>query len=81
MQGILLLGVFLKVAPYPASMGLGEEAMMEKLRGVLSKYFGKRGEAVVEANLAAVRRGMNGVMEVPQTLLSALKTPAGREAS
>jgi pyruvate-ferredoxin/flavodoxin oxidoreductase len=78
MQGILLLGVFLRVAPYAERLGLSEASMEAKLRAVLAKYFGKRGDAVVEANLEAVRRGMRGALEVPAELLKPSKTPSGR---
>jgi pyruvate-ferredoxin/flavodoxin oxidoreductase len=78
MQGILLLGVFLKVAPYPARLGLSEGSMLAKLRTVLAKYFGKRGDAVVDANLAAVKLGMQGALEVPAALSSPVKTTTGR---
>lgn len=76
MQGILLLGVFLKVVPYPGRMGLAEDGMLAKMRAVLSKYFGKRGDEVVEANMQAVKRGMHGVFEVPSALVEA--AAAGR---
>jgi pyruvate-ferredoxin/flavodoxin oxidoreductase len=56
------------VAPYPARLGLSEDAMLGKLRAVLAKYFGRRGDEVVEANLAAVRRGMHGVLEIAPKL-------------
>jgi pyruvate-ferredoxin/flavodoxin oxidoreductase len=65
MQGILLLGVFLKVVPYPERMGLAEDGMLAKMRAVLSKYFGKRGEQVVKENLECVRRGYDEIGQVP----------------
>ncbi len=67
------------MAPYPARMGLSEASMLVKLRSVLAKYFGKRGEAVVDANLAAVKLGESGAKEVPEALLAVFsKTTSGR---
>jgi pyruvate-ferredoxin/flavodoxin oxidoreductase len=64
MQGIALVGVFLRVAPFPARLGLDPEAMFGTLRGVLAHYFGKRGGAVVEANLALIRDAWGSLLDV-----------------
>jgi pyruvate-ferredoxin/flavodoxin oxidoreductase len=37
----------------------------------LRKFFGKRGEKVVQENLAAVRRGRSEVLEIPRQLMEA----------
>jgi pyruvate-ferredoxin/flavodoxin oxidoreductase len=65
MQGILLLGVFLKVAPFAAEQGLEEKDVFGSVEKSLEKYFGKRGRKVVEANLEAARRGFRDVQEIP----------------
>ncbi|HEX9764927.1 MAG TPA: 2-oxoacid:acceptor oxidoreductase family protein, partial [Candidatus Acidoferrales bacterium] len=65
MQGIVLLGVFLRTTPFQAERGLSEEQLFAAVESSLEKYFGKRGAAVVEANLEAVRRGYHEVAEVP----------------
>jgi pyruvate-ferredoxin/flavodoxin oxidoreductase len=64
MQGIVLLGVFLRVAPFVARRGLGEAELFAAVERSLRKFFGKRGEAVVQENLRAVRRGFSEVIEV-----------------
>ncbi|MBI4638895.1 MAG: 2-oxoacid:acceptor oxidoreductase family protein [Candidatus Rokubacteria bacterium] len=64
MQGIVLLGVFLRVAPFVARRGLGEAALFGAVERSLRKFFGKRGEAVVQENMRAVRRGYAEVIEV-----------------
>ena len=69
MQGIVLLGVFLKVAPFIRERNLPEEEVWKAVEGVLRKYFGKRGEAVVQANLEAVRRGYREVQTIPTDLM------------
>ncbi len=76
MQGILLLGVYLKVAPF--ARGLGEEALFARLEGVLTKYFGRRGPAVVEANMRAARHGYERALEVPEGLRRGLALSGGR---
>jgi len=64
MQGIVLLGVFLKAAPFVARRGLGEAEVFAAVERSLRKFFGKRGEAVVRENMEAVRRGYAEVIEL-----------------
>lgn len=69
MQGIVLLGVFLKVTPYAASRKLDTEHLMGEVEKTLHKYFGKRGDKVVKDNLECVRRGYTDIREVPKEWL------------
>ena len=64
MQGIVLLGVFLRAAPFVREKGLSDEQLFDAVGKPLEKYFGRRGAKVVEANLAAVRRGYSEVCEI-----------------
>lgn len=64
MQGIVLLGVFLKVAPFVQRRNLSRAEVMAGVERSLRKFFGKRGEAVIQENLEAVRRGYAEVIEV-----------------
>jgi pyruvate-ferredoxin/flavodoxin oxidoreductase len=64
MQGIVLLGVFLRVAPFVGRRGLAESELFEAVERSLRKFFGKRGDAVVRQNLRAVRRGYDEVIAV-----------------
>ncbi len=61
MQGIVLLGAFLKLTPFAAKAGLDAEQLFGSLRQTLSKYFGKKGGSVVEDNIQAARRGYDEV--------------------
>ncbi|RME79699.1 MAG: pyruvate ferredoxin oxidoreductase [Chloroflexi bacterium] len=70
MQGIVLLGIFLKVTPFAEQAGLNEEELMAGVEKAIRKYFGKRGEAVVQANLRAIRRGYSEVFELPPECLA-----------
>ena len=69
MQGIVLLGSFLRVAPFVAARGLSDEAVYAAVEKSLRKFFGKRGEQVVQENLAAVKRGRNEVFEIPAEIM------------
>jgi hypothetical protein len=42
--------------------------------GYIRKYFGKRGEHVVQENLKCVREGLKSVMEIPWDIISAQAT-------
>ena len=68
-QGILLLGVFLKITPFAADRGMDQQQLMQGVEKVIRKYFGKRGEQVVQNNLTCVKRGYNEVLEIPQTII------------
>ena len=73
MQGIALLGAFLRITPLREEKKLSEQELYPAVEKSLEKYFGKRGRAVVEANLKAVTRGFREVREVP--------VPAAAEAA
>ena len=64
MQGIVILGAFLKLTPYAKESGMSDEQVMEGVEKALRKYFGKRGEQVVQDNLTCVRRGYSELKEV-----------------
>ena len=68
MQGVALVGVFLRLAPFAAEAGLGRDALLEAVRARLGRFFGKRGASVVEANLAVVAAAYDGVIDVSAAL-------------
>jgi len=59
MQGIILLGIFLRSTPFAAETS--EDALYNSIEKSLRKYFGKRGEQVVQDNLTCVKRGYTEV--------------------
>jgi pyruvate-ferredoxin/flavodoxin oxidoreductase len=71
MQGIVLLGVYLRVAPFVQKRGLSDAEVERAVEKSLRKFFGKRGEAVVQENLRAVRRGRSEVLEIPPEVMVA----------
>ncbi|MCS7045795.1 MAG: 2-oxoacid:acceptor oxidoreductase family protein, partial [Gemmataceae bacterium] len=71
MQGIVLLGDFLRLTPYAKQANMSEEEVYKGVEKALRKYFGKRGEQVVQDNLNCVKRGFKDTKEIPPTLINA----------
>jgi len=69
MQGIVLLGIFLRITPFQTELALSEEEVFRGVEKSLRKYFGKRGDRVVQDNLEAVRRGYHEVIEIPREVM------------
>jgi pyruvate-ferredoxin/flavodoxin oxidoreductase len=65
MQGIVLLGAFLKLTPFAEASNMTDEAVYAGVEKALRKYFGKRGEQVVQDNLSCVKRAYNEMQEIP----------------
>lgn len=71
-QGIVLLGVFLRVAPFILKRGLGDTELYGAVEKSLRKFFGKLSEQVIQDNLKAVKRGHTEVFEVPSEVMEAV---------
>ncbi len=69
MQGIVTLGAFLKLTPYATGSGVSDEEVLKGVEKALRKYFGKRGEHVVQDNLTCVKRGFQEMQEIPRSLV------------
>ena len=69
MQGIVLLGIFLRITPFQTELRSAREDVFTGVEKSLRKYFGKRGERVVQDNLEAVQRGYHEVIEVPREVM------------
>ncbi len=78
MQGVCLVGIFIKVTPFAAKSGMGDEQVLGAVEKYIRKYFGKRGEHVVQENLKCVREGLKSVMEIPWNVISAAATPKAK---
>jgi pyruvate-ferredoxin/flavodoxin oxidoreductase len=70
MQGIVLLGIFLKTTPFVEQSGVTQDELMTSVEKSLRKYFGKRGEQVVQDNLTCVKRGFAEVFEIPAEVMA-----------
>jgi pyruvate-ferredoxin/flavodoxin oxidoreductase len=64
MQGVALVGVFLRVAPFAADAGLDRERLLDAVRARLGRFFGKRGGRVVDANLRVIAEAYDGLIDV-----------------
>jgi pyruvate-ferredoxin/flavodoxin oxidoreductase len=71
MQGIVLLGAFLKLTPYARQSQMSDEQVYAGVEEALRKYFGKRGDRVVQDNLNCVKRGYNEMKEIPPAVIYA----------
>ena len=69
MQGIVLLGGFLRLTPYAQELAMTDEQVYAGVEKALRKYFGKRGEQVVQDNLTCVKRGYGEMQEIPQEVI------------
>jgi pyruvate-ferredoxin/flavodoxin oxidoreductase len=71
MQGIVLLGAFLKLTPFAQESGMTDDQVYAGVEKALRKYFGKRGEQVVQDNLTCVKRGYGEMLEIPREVMRA----------
>jgi len=71
MQGIVLLGAFLKLTPYAKQSDMTDDQVYVGVEKALRKYFGKRGDRVVQDNLNCVKRGYGDMKEIPPALIYA----------
>src|SRR5687767_9353005 len=71
MQGIVLLGAFLKLTPYGRKSGMTDDQVYAGVEKAIRKYFGKRGDRVVQDNMTCIKRGYQESQEVPQELIHA----------
>lgn len=71
MQGIVLLGAFLKLTPYAKDSGMSDDEVYAGVEKALRKYFGKRGDRVVQDNLTCAKRGYDDMQEIPQSIIQA----------
>jgi len=78
MQGVALVGVFLKVSPFAERAGLDRPALMDAVRDNLTRFFGKKGGAVVDANLAVIQGAYDGVIDVTAEIASGVAAGAAR---
>lgn len=76
MQGIVLLGVFLRATPFAAERGIERETLLKQVEAALRKYFGRRGEQVIRDNMECVRRGYDEVIEVPRAVIEGRRVVA-----
>jgi pyruvate-ferredoxin/flavodoxin oxidoreductase len=69
MQGVVLVGIFIRVTPFAARSGMGDDQVLASVEKYIGKYFGKRGDKVVQENLRCVKEGLKNVREIPKTII------------
>jgi len=69
MQGIVLLGVFLRCAPFREQLG-DDDALFARVGVALRHYFPRVSDQVIAENLRCVERGFHEVHELPQELIA-----------
>ena len=75
MQGVALVGVFLRLTPFAARAGLGRDELLAAVRPQLERFFGKRGGRVVDANLDLVAAAYDGVVDVTAAVKAIVPAP------
>ena len=75
LQGIALVGAFLRLTPFAAQAGLGRDELLAAVRPGLQRFFGKRGSRVVDANLALIADAYDGVIDVTAHLTAVVAAP------
>jgi pyruvate-ferredoxin/flavodoxin oxidoreductase len=70
MQGIVLLGAFLKLTPYVKETEMSDDQLDAGVEKALNKYFGKRGAQVVQDNMTCIKRGRVETKEIPQAVIN-----------
>ena len=68
MQGVALVGVFLRVAPFATAAGLDRDRLLSEVRTRLGRFYGKRGTAVIEANLELIAEAFDRAIDVTAAL-------------
>jgi pyruvate-ferredoxin/flavodoxin oxidoreductase len=70
MQGIVLLGAFIKLTPYAKDGGMSDDQLYAGVEKALRKYFGKRGDRVVADNMTCIKRGFSEMKEIPAAVIA-----------
>ena len=79
MQGVALVGVFLRVAPFAAAAGMSRHQLLEAVGERLGRFFGKRGTSVVRANLAVIGEAWDNLLDVTAHVTGLERNEAARE--
>ena len=64
------LGAFLKLTPYTKQSKMTDDQVYAGVEKALRKYFGKRGDRVVQDNLTCVKLGFSDMKEIPQSIIT-----------
>ncbi len=70
MQGVALVGVFLRVSPFAAAAGYGRDVLLDEVGKRLGRFYGKRGTGVINANLELIAEAYDSAIDVTAALSS-----------
>jgi pyruvate-ferredoxin/flavodoxin oxidoreductase len=76
MQGVALVGAFLRLTPFAARAGLERDELLVAVRPHLERFYGKRGQRVVDVNLELIAAAFDGVIDM--TAAMGALVPAAR---
>jgi pyruvate-ferredoxin/flavodoxin oxidoreductase len=79
MQGVALVGVFLRVAPFAAAARMSRHQLLQAVGERLGRFFGKRGTSVVRANLAVIGEAWDNLLDVTAHVTGLERNEAARE--
>jgi len=68
MQGVALIGVFLRVSPFAAAAGYGRDELLAEVGKRLGRFYGKGGSGVVDANLELISEAYDSAIDVTAAL-------------
>jgi pyruvate-ferredoxin/flavodoxin oxidoreductase len=68
LQGVALVGAFLRMTPFAADAGHDREAVLTAVGQRLRRFYGKRGDDVIAANLEMVTAAFDGLIDVTASL-------------
>ncbi len=77
MQGVALVGVFLRIAPFAADAGMDRDTVLEAAGARLARFFGKRGASVLAANHAVIEAAYDGLIDVTAAVVPVPATGGG----
>ena len=75
LQGIALVGAFLRLTPFAERAGIGRDDLLAAIGPGLQRFFGKRGSRVVDANLALIADAYDGVVDVTSSITALIEAP------
>ena len=64
LQGVALVGAFLRMTTFATDAGLDRDAMLAAVGARLRRFYGKRGDDVLAANLAMVASAFDDLIDV-----------------
>jgi len=71
----------LGIATEGSAAGLGRDELLEQVRARLGRFFGKRGGAVVDANLAIIAEAYDGLIDITGWVAREALAPTSTEGA